>query len=91
VSGKKAHHFSTRAIHSGQQKMQNIGSHVVPIYQTSTFVFDNVDQGARRFAKQEDGYVYTRPGNPTVAALERRLADLENGEAAAAFGSGMGP
>ncbi|MDD2574091.1 MAG: methionine gamma-lyase [Firmicutes bacterium] len=66
------------------------GSHVRPIYQTSTFIFENVDQGARRFAGEEEGYIYTRLGNPTVTDFEKKIALLEGGEAAAAFGSGMG-
>lgn len=66
------------------------GSHVRPIYQTSTFVFEDVDQGARRFAGEEEGYIYTRLGNPTVTDFEEKLALLEGGEAAAAFASGMG-
>ena len=66
------------------------GSHVRPIYQTSTFVFDNVEQGAKRFAGEDEGYIYTRLGNPTVTDFEKKMALLERGEAAAAFGSGMG-
>ncbi|MBA1334375.1 MAG: Methionine gamma-lyase [Firmicutes bacterium] len=66
------------------------GSHVRPIYQTSTFVFEDVDQGARRFAGEEEGYIYTRLGNPTVTDFEEKMALLEGGEAAAAFASGMG-
>lgn len=71
------------------------GSHEVPIYQTSTFLFDSAAQAALRFAGEDAGFVYSRLGNPTVAAWERRLAELE-GEgtgletAAVAFGSGMG-
>lgn len=66
------------------------GSHIRPIYQTSTFIFENVDQGAKRFAGEEEGYIYTRLGNPTVTDFEKKMALLEGGEAAAAFGSGMG-
>lgn len=66
------------------------GSHVRPIYQTSTFVFEDVDQGAKRFAGEEEGYIYTRLGNPTVTDFEEKMALLEGGEAAAAFASGMG-
>jgi methionine-gamma-lyase len=66
------------------------GSHIRPIYQTSTFIFDNVDQGAKRFAGEEEGYIYTRLGNPTITDFENKMALLERGEAAAAFGSGMG-
>lgn len=66
------------------------GSHVRPIYQTSTFVFEDVEQGARRFAGEDEGYIYTRLGNPTVTDFEQKIALLEGGEAAAAFASGMG-
>jgi len=83
-------HFETRAIHAGEMHMADPGSHVVPIYQTSTFVFENTEQGARRFAGEEPGYIYTRLGNPTVRVLEQKMADLENAEDAVAFGSGMG-
>ena len=66
------------------------GAHIRPIYQTSTFAFDSVDQGAKRFAGEEEGYIYTRLGNPTITDFEKKMALLERGEAAAAFGSGMG-
>jgi methionine-gamma-lyase len=66
------------------------GSHIRPIYQTSTFIFEDVNQGARRFAGDEEGYIYTRLGNPTVTDFEKKMALLEGGGAAAAFGSGMG-
>ncbi len=65
------------------------GSHIQPIYQTSTFVFDNVDQGANRFAGEEEGYIYSRLGNPTVKLLEDKMALLEEGEDATIYGSGM--
>lgn len=81
--------FNTKAIHAGQKHDPFTGAHVTPIYQTSTFVFENVDQGARRFAGEEAGYIYTRLGNPTVTELEEKMAALENGEAAIATASGM--
>ncbi|MFW5897282.1 MAG: trans-sulfuration enzyme family protein [Bacillota bacterium] len=84
------HHFDTRAIHSGEEGRHEYGAHVLPIYQTATFVFDDVDQGARRFRGEEPGYIYSRLANPTVRALEKKMADLENGEDALAFASGMG-
>jgi methionine-gamma-lyase len=65
------------------------GAVSVPIYQTSTFAFDSVDQGADRFAGIADGYIYTRMGNPTVAALEEAVALLEGGTRALATSSGM--
>lgn len=81
--------FSTQAIHSGTSIDGGVGSLVPPIYQTSTFVFDNVEQGANRFAGLEEGFVYTRLGNPTVQLLEQKIAILEGAESALAFGSGM--
>ncbi|WP_295587074.1 aminotransferase class I/II-fold pyridoxal phosphate-dependent enzyme, partial [uncultured Oscillibacter sp.] len=81
--------FATRQIHAG--KMKNAaGSLCDPIYQTSTFEFETVEQGGARFAGQESGYIYSRLGNPTVATLEAKVAELENGEAALATASGMG-
>ncbi len=85
----KAKGFNTKAIHAGQKPCPVTGAHVTPIYQTSTFVFKDVDQGARRFAGEEAGYIYTRLGNPTVAELEEKIAALEGGEAALGAASGM--
>lgn len=81
--------FSTKAIHEGFNACKDTGCHVAPIYQTSTFVFKDVDQGAKRFAGEEEGYVYTRLGNPTVTDLENKMAALEGGEAAAGTAAGM--
>lgn len=81
--------FSTTAIHAGNEK-NPFGVLATPIYQTSTFVFDSCEQGGRRFAGEEGGYIYTRLGNPTTAALERKVAALEHGEDAVAASSGMG-
>jgi len=66
------------------------GAAIAPIYQTSTFVFDNCQQGGNRFAGKEEGFIYTRLGNPTTTALENRVAALEHAEACAATSSGMG-
>jgi methionine-gamma-lyase len=82
-------HFRTRAVHAGQSVDSTTGAHVTPIYQTSTFSYGSFDRGARLFAGAEMGYVYTRIGNPTVRALEEKLADLEGAEDAIAFSSGM--
>lgn len=81
--------ISSKAIHAGQKPCPVTGAHVAPIYQTSTFVFKDCDQGARRFAGEEAGYIYTRLGNPTEAELEAKMTALENGEAALATASGM--
>ena len=70
--------FATRQIHAG--KVENAdGSLCAPIYQTSTFAFSTVEQGGARFAGQEGGYIYTRLGNPSLAAVEAKLASLEGG------------
>ncbi|HHV17650.1 MAG TPA: methionine gamma-lyase, partial [Thermoanaerobacterales bacterium] len=81
--------FNTKAIHAGQKPCPVTGAHVTPIYQTSTFVFKDVDQGAHRFAGEEAGYIYTRLGNPTLTELEAKIAALEGGEAALGAASGM--
>ena len=81
--------LGTRCVHAGQHPDPLTGSLATPLYQTSTFVFANAEQGAARFAGLEPGYIYTRLGNPTTAALEEKMANLESAEAALAFGSGM--
>ncbi|SHJ17261.1 methionine gamma-lyase [Lutispora thermophila] len=81
--------FSTRAVHAGYEKNEH-GALATPIYQTSTFIFDSAEQGGRRFALEEGGYIYTRLGNPTNTQVEEKLASLENGEAAVSTASGIG-
>ena len=81
--------LGTTAIHSGTVK-NLYGTLAVPIYQTSTFIFDSAEQGGKRFALEEAGYIYTRLGNPTTTVLEEKIATLEEGEAAVAMSSGMG-
>lgn len=81
--------FATRAIHGGHAK-NAAGALVTPIYQASTFVFDSAEQGGRRFALEEEGYIYTRLGNPNSSELEQRVALLEGAEAAMSMASGMG-
>ncbi len=78
----------TTAVHSGFRKVE-YRPVVVPIYQTSTFSFENVDQGAALFAGTEKGYIYSRMANPTVEALEQAIAELEGGHKGLACGSGM--
>ena len=80
--------FSTKLIHAGEIEDQ-FGSATVPIYQTSTFAFSSADEGAKCFAGESNGYIYTRIGNPTIDALERQIAVLENGFGGIAVGSGM--
>jgi methionine-gamma-lyase len=81
--------FSTQAVHGGAVKDQ-YGALATPIHQTSTFIFDSAEQGGNRFALQEEGYIYSRLGNPTNTVLEEKLALLEGGEAAMSMSSGMG-
>ncbi|MFC4023481.1 methionine gamma-lyase [Oceanobacillus longus] len=86
---KKQDHFETAVIHQGYDSKNMLGSLTPPIFQTSTYTFENAEQGERRFAGEEEGYIYSRLGNPTVRVLEDRMAALENGEKGLAFGSGM--
>ena len=81
--------FGTKAIHGGSKKDQ-YGALATPIHQTATFIFDNAEQGGNRFALKEEGYIYTRLGNPTNTVLEEKLAILEGGEACMSMGSGIG-
>lgn len=81
--------IGTQAIHGGHTK-NPFGTLATPIYQTSTFVFDSAEQGGRRFALEEDGYIYSRLGNPTTSVIEEKIALLEHGEMAVATSSGMG-
>lgn len=82
--------LATQAIHGGHVKDKQYGSLATPIFQTSTFIFDSAEQGGRRFAGEEEGYIYGRLGNPTVSELEEKLALLEGAEAGAATASGIG-
>ena len=89
MSSNKNLGFATRQIHTGKVK-NAAGSLCDPIYQTSTFEFETVEQGGARFAGQEEGYIYSRLGNPTLAAVEAKMASLEGAEAALCTASGMG-
>jgi len=80
--------FNTKLIHAGAFDDQ-FGSATVPIYQTSTFKFKSADHGAACFAGESDGYIYTRINNPTIDALEKLVAELENGYRGVAVSSGM--
>ena len=82
--------FATRSVHAGYDSADNEGSLNPPIYMTSTFAFDSVEQGAGRFSGEQQGHFYSRISNPTQEILETRLANLEEGEAALATASGMG-
>ena len=85
---KKDLGFNSKLIHGGDFK-DALGSATVPIYQTSTFVFDNADHGAACFSGESDGYIYTRIANPTIHALESQLGELEGGFGGIATSSGM--
>jgi methionine-gamma-lyase len=81
--------IDTQCIHAGPEPDPLFGSVAPPVYQTSTFVFRTPEEGAARFAGLDEGYIYTRMGNPTVAMLEASAAALEEGESALATSSGM--
>ncbi|MEC5168780.1 O-acetylhomoserine aminocarboxypropyltransferase/cysteine synthase family protein [Glaciihabitans sp. GrIS 2.15] len=81
--------FRTRAIHAGNIPDATTGARALPIYQTSAFVFDDTADAAARFALQKYGNIYSRLGNPTVAAFEERIASLEGGLGAVATASGL--
>lgn len=80
--------FNSRAIHAGHDH-NDLGSHISPIYQVSTFKFEDAAQGGRIFAGTEAGYRYTRLGNPNYTELQVKMAALEGGEAALVTSSGM--
>ena len=80
--------FNTLAIHAGAQPDPATGARVTPIYQTTAFVFDDVDHAAALFNLETFGNIYTRIMNPTQAVLEERVAALEGGTAALAVASG---
>ncbi|MGW6299097.1 methionine gamma-lyase [Peribacillus butanolivorans] len=86
---EKYKHIETAVIHEGYDSKEHLGSLTTPLFQTSTFTFETAEQGERRFAGLEDGYIYSRLGNPTVQVLEDKIAALEGGEAGLAFSSGM--
>ena len=81
--------FRTRALHAGATPDSEHGSRAVPLYNTTSFVFENADDAATLFALQKYGNVYSRIANPTVAAFEERVASLEGGIGAVATSSGM--
>lgn len=85
--------LATRAIHAGERADPHTHAHAVPIYQTATFAFDTAEEQRQAIdrvsAREADSFVYTRGGNPTTGALEKKIADLEGAEAALASASGM--
>lgn len=80
--------FDTLQVHAGQEVDKTTGSRAVPIYQTTSYVFDDTDQAANRFALKDAGNIYTRLTNPTTDVLEKRVAALEGGVAALGVASG---
>src|SRR5438309_8100694 len=82
--------FRTRALHAGGSPDPETGARAVPIYQTTSFVFEDAADAADLFALQKYGNIYSRISNPTVAAFEERVASLEGGIGAVATSSGQG-
>ena len=89
MSKTSTHRFETLQVHAGQQPAPGTNARAVPIYQTSSYTFDDADHGARLFALQEFGNIYTRIMNPTTDVFEQRIAALEGGVAAVATSSGQ--
>lgn len=83
------HSFFTKAVHAGEDRNANFGAVSVPIFPASVFAFLDADDGIAIHNYEKPGYFYGRLGNPTVDALERTIAEMEQGEAALAFASGM--
>src|SRR6476620_6192166 len=88
MTDEQAPGFSTLAIHAGAAPDPATGARATPIYQTTSFVFDDVDHAASLFGLQAFGNIYSRITNPTNAVLEERVAALEGGTAALAVASG---
>ena len=89
MSNDKKHRFETLQVHAGQEPAAGTNSRAVPIYQTTSYTFDDADHGARLFALQEFGNIYSRIMNPTNDVFEKRIAALEGGVAALATASGQ--
>jgi len=88
-STKRQFGFETRMLHAGHVPDAATGARAVPIYQTTSYVFDNTDYAAQLFELKQYGNIYTRINNPTTAVFEERIASLENGTGAVATASGM--
>lgn len=80
--------FNTRAVHAGSAPDSGTGARTIPIHPSVSFVFDNVEHASALFNLDTEGYIYSRLTNPTVNVLQKRLADLENGQAAVCAASG---
>src|SRR5580698_5978596 len=81
--------FETRQLHAGQRPDPNTGARAVPIFQTTSYVFEDPESGAAYFNLQEYGNTYSRIMNPTVAVFEERVGNLERGAGGVAFASGI--
>src|SRR5262245_2025920 len=81
--------FPTKAVHAGEERDKHFGASSVPIYPASLYAFTDADEGIAIHNYEKPGYFYGRLGNPTQEALEKATAELESGEAALAFASGM--
>lgn len=81
--------FSTEQVHAGVEPDGGHGARITPVYLSNGFLFDDFDQARERFSGDDPGYYYTRYGNPTIAAVERKIAALEHGAGAVAVASGQ--
>ena len=85
----KLFQFDTLSLHGGQRPDPTTGARAVPIYQTTSYVFNDSDHAAALFNLEQGGHIYSRISNPTVAVLEERIAALEGGTGAVATASGQ--
>ena len=88
---KTGYRFETLQVHAGQEPAPGTNARAVPIYQTTSYTFDDADHGARLFALQQFGNIYTRIMNPTTDVFEKRIAALEGGVAGLATASAATP
>src|SRR5258705_11588038 len=89
MSSDRPYRYETLQVHAGQDPAPGTNARAVPIYQTTSYTFDDSGHGARLFALQEFGNIYTRIMNPTTDVFEKRIAALEGGAAALATASGQ--
>src|SRR5947209_15027924 len=89
MTDPRAFGFDTRAVHAGQRPDAYTGARAVPIFQTTSYVFEDTESAAAYFNLQEYGNTYSRIMNPTVATFEERVASLEGGVGGVAFASGL--
>ncbi len=89
MEGSREFGFETRMLHAGHIPDPYVGARAVPIYQTTSYVFDSPDEAAHLFELKQYGNIYSRISNPTTAVFEERMASLENGTGAVAVASGM--